>query len=453
MIKVRFAPSPSGYVHIGNIKTAIFNWLFLLSQKQKGEDGLFLLRIDDTDLARTKQEYIDAVKEDVKWFGISWDETFHQSSRFDRYNECLEKLKADGRVYVCYETAEELEAKRKRQIARKQAPVYDRSALKLTDEDKKRLEAEGRKPYWRFKLNEGDVVFNDLVKGECKFNMKHLSDPVIIREDGTYLYNFPSVIDDMDSGITHIIRGQDHLTNTAMQIQMFEALGAKFIPQFAHYPMILNAEGHKFSKRESDISIRNLKNDGIEAMTIANVLVSLGSANGGKMHKSMEELAKNFDLSNYGSAFSRFDMETFAHENGKLLRILDFDDVKDRLVAIDGRIDAKFWDMVKGNINKLSDISYWVNVVYGDIETPALSSDEKSFLNSALSSLPTDGYNEGTMKIWANAITDATGKKGCDLYHPIRLALTGIEFGPELSALLPLIGKEKIEERLRKAIK
>ncbi|MBD5405516.1 glutamate--tRNA ligase [bacterium] len=452
MIKVRFAPSPSGYVHIGNIKTAIFNWLFLLSEKQKGNDGKFLLRIDDTDLSRTKQEYIDAVKEDVKWFGIDWDESFHQSSRFDRYNECFEKLKAEGRVYVCYETAEELEAKRKRQIARKVAPVYDRSALNLTEEDKKKLEAEGRKPYWRFKLNEGDVVFNDLVKGECKFNMKHLSDPVIIREDGTYLYNFPSVIDDMDSGITHIIRGQDHLTNTAMQIQMFEALGAKFIPQFAHYPMILNAEGHKFSKRESDISIRNLKNDGIEAMTIANILVGLGSANGGKMHKNMEELASTFALSNYGSAFSRFDMDTFYKENGKLLRVLDFDDVKDRLVSIDGRIDAKFWNMVRGNIDKLSDISYWVNVVYGDIEAPALSSDERSFLNTALSSLPVGDFDENTMKIWANAIMDATGKKGRDLYHPIRLCLTGIEYGPEMTALLPLMGRDKVIERIKKSV-
>ncbi len=448
MIKVRFAPSPSGYVHIGNIKTAIFNWLFLLSQKQKGEDCVFLLRIDDTDLSRTKQEYIDAVKEDVSWFGIKWDETFHQSSRFNRYNECLEKLKKDGRVYVCYETQEELEAKRKRQIARKLPPVYDRASLNLTEEDKKRLEAEGRKPYWRFKLNDGDVVFNDLVKGECRFNMKHLSDPVIIREDGTYLYNFPSVIDDMDSGITHIIRGQDHLTNTAMQIQMFEALGASFIPQFAHYPMILNAEGHKFSKRQSDISIRSLKNDGIEAMTIANVLVGLGSANGGKMYKSMEELAKTFSLSNYGSAFSRFDMDTFYKENGKLLRILDFDDVKDRLLLIDGRIDEHFWNMVKGNIEKLDDISYWVNVVYGEIEPPALSNEEKKFINTIIDCLPVD-FNQNVMKIWAEAIFNATGKKGRDLYHPIRLAITGIEFGPELSQLLPLMKRDKVIERLK----
>lgn len=448
MIKVRFAPSPSGYVHIGNIKTAIFNWLFLLSQKQIGQDASFLLRIDDTDLSRTKQEYIDAVKEDVSWFGIKWDETFHQSSRFNRYNECLQKLKNDGRVYACYESPEELEAKRKRQIARKLPPVYDRASLNLTEEQKAKLEAEGRKPYWRFKLNQEDVVFNDLVKGSCKFNMKHLSDPVIVREDGTYLYNFPSVIDDMDTGITHIIRGQDHLTNTAMQIQIFQALGAPFIPQFAHYPMILNAEGHKFSKRENDISVRKLKDDGIEAMTIANVLAGLGSANGGKMFKSMEELAKSFNLSNYGSAFSRFDMDTFYKENAKLLRILDFDDVKDRLCLIDGRIDADFWNMVKGNIQKLDDIAYWVNVVYGEINPPALSSEEKAFLNKAIDCLPLD-FNQNTMKIWAEAIFEATGKKGRDLYHPIRLALTGIEFGPELSLLVPLMKRDKVLERLK----
>lgn len=432
-IKVRFAPSPTGFMHIGNTRTALFNWL--LAKKLGGK---FMLRIDDTDRLRSKKEYEDAMRESLIWLGFEWSEEARQSARFDRYNEVKEKLMAEGRIYACYETPEELEIKRKRAMAKGQAPVYDRQALHYTAEDLAKFKAEGRKPHYRFKLLDGVIEWNDIVRGHCRYEAEKLSDPIIIREDGSYLYHLPSCIDDSDFGITHIVRGEDHTTNTASQIQMFEAIGGK-VPTFAHLPLLTGTEG-KLSKRLGSLGVRELKAEGVEAMAICSFLAKLGTSDAIEPYYSLDELAESLDFSKLGRSQPKFDEEELKHFNTKVVRSMPYSLVKDRIDA-----DETFWNNVRANLNVVDDVKVWEDICHKEV-TPII--EDKFLTDLAAELLPAEPWNESTFNEWMSILKAQSGKKGRELFHPVRKALTALDNGPELKTLLPLIGYEKAKKRL-----
>lgn len=443
-VRVRFAPSPTGYVHAGNIRAAIVTWLL-----GKKNNGHFLLRIDDTDLERSKKEYEENIEDSLIWLGMPWQEKARQSDRFGRYNELIEKLKADGRLYACYETADELALKRKTQLSRGLPPLYDRAALKLTDEQKETLKAEGRRPHWRFKMEHKAIEWNDIVRGAVRFEGKDVSDPVLIREDGTPLYHLCSVIDDIDYEMTHIVRGEDHVSNTAMHIQMFEALGAK-APQFAHLPMISDIEGGKLSKRLRSLSLKDLReNEGLEPMAICSLLARLGSSDPIEPFMSMQQLVESFDISKFSKGAPKFDMEELLRLNAKIVHQLSYDDVKVRLahMGLQDMTEA-FWLAVRPNLTKLADVQEWWQVANGPVE-PVIA--DAAFAETAATLLPPEPWNANTWKEWTEAVKAQTGRKGKDLFMPLRQAITGMEHGPELGVLLPLIGAEKTRKRLKKA--
>lgn len=433
-IKVRFAPSPTGFMHIGNTRTALFNWL--LSAKLGGR---FMLRIDDTDAQRSKKEYEDAIRDALVWLGLEWSEEARQSARVERYNEVTEKLKADGRIYACYETPEELEFMRKRLLNKGQPPIYDRQALNLTREQIAKYEAEGRRPHYRFKLLDGDIVWHDLVRGECCYSEKNLSDPVVIREDGSFLYHLPSVIDDADFGITHIVRGEDHVTNTAAQIQMFEAVGGK-IPAFAHLPLLTGKEG-KLSKRLGSLGVRELRADGVEPMAISSFLAKLGTSDPVEPFYSLKDLAGTLDFAKIGRAQPKFDEEELKHFNTRLIHAMPYAMVKERF-----SVTEEFWNAVRGNLDKLSDIKMWSDICFAEL-SPVM--EDAELTNMAAELLPAEPWNEETFDAWLNEVKTQSGKKGRELFHPLRKALTALENGPELKILLPFIGRERAYKRLK----
>ncbi len=432
-VKVRFAPSPTGYMHIGNTRTAVFNWLLALKL-----GGSFMLRIDDTDVLRSKPEYEAAIRDILTWLGISWSEEARQSARLDRYKEVVEKLKAEGRIYACYETAEELEVMRKQLMTKGLPPIYDRRALKLTAKEIAAYEAEGRKPHYRFKLIPGIIEWDDMVRGKCRYDAANLADPVIIREDGSFLYHLPSVIDDADFGITHIIRGEDHVTNTASQIQMFEALGAK-IPQFAHLPLLTGSEG-KLSKRLGSLGVRELRAEGMEAMAISSFLAKLGTSEAIEPYYDWSSLAATLDLNKLGRSQPRFDEEELKLFNTRYVHTLPYEKVKDRIDA-----DSSFWNAVRGNLNIVEDVVEWENICHKKLK-PIVEDKELTSLAAEL--LPAEPWDENTFSDWSEAVKNQSGKKGKSLFHPLRLALTAQENGPELKKLLPLIGRERAFKRL-----
>ena len=433
-IKVRFAPSPTGHMHIGNTRTALFNWLW--AKKMGGE---FMLRIDDTDFARSKKEYEDSMRESLKWLGLTWSSEARQSARFERYKEVTSKLIKEGRIYACYETPEELEFKRKRALSKGLPPIYDRQALSYTQEDIAKFEKEGRKPHYRFKLNDGEIKWLDAVRGEVKYNAANLSDPIIIREDGSYLYHLPSVIDDSDFGITHILRGEDHVTNTASQIQMFEAIGGR-VPTFAHLPLLTGKEG-KLSKRLGSLGVRELKAEGVENMAICSYLAKLGTSEEIRSFYSLEELAQTLDFSKIGHAQPKFDVDDLKHFNIKHVHNMPYEVVKDRVP-----VNEVFWNKVKANLETVADVEVWDKICNGEIE-PVI--ENKALTDTAADLLENTAFDDQTFNTWMNAVKEKTGLKGKDLFHPIRLALTGEASGPELKTLLPLIGYEKAYKRLK----
>ena len=433
-IKVRFAPSPTGFMHIGNTRTALFNWL--LAKKLGGK---FMLRIDDTDTLRSKKEYEDAMRESLQWLGFTWCEEARQSARFARYDELRDKLMQQGRIYACYDTPEELQIKRKRAMAKGQAPIYDRQALHYTPEDIARFEAEGRKPHYRFKLNPGIIEWNDIVRGHCQYEAEKLSDPIIIREDGSYLYHFPSCVDDSDFGITHIVRGEDHVTNTAAQIQMFEAIGGK-VPTFAHLPLLTGTEG-KLSKRLGSLGVRELKAEGVEAMAICSFLAKLGTSDAIEPYYSLDELAQSLDFAKLGRSQPKFDEEELKHFNTKFIRNMPYECVKDRV-----NVGADFWNKVRANLDVVADIELWHNICNNEV-TPII--EDKALTDLAASLLPAEPWDENTFNAWLNEVKTQSGKKGKELFHPIRKALTALDNGPELKTLLPLIGYNKAYKRLK----
>ena len=438
-VKVRFAPSPTGRLHIGNIRPAVFNWLFA-----RREHGVFVLRFDDTDLERSKEEYVAGIRDDLTWLGLTWDEEFRQSSRFPFYEETAEKLKKAGRLYACYETAEELERRRKRQMARGLPPVYDRAAPKLTEDEKRALEEEGRKPHWRFLLEQRPTVWEDLIRGPQEIDAASVSDPVLIREDGTPLYTFTSVADDADTGVTHIIRGEDHVTNTAVQIQIFEALGAK-APAFAHHNLLVGAQGEALSKRLGSLSIQGLREAGFEPLAVITHASLIGTSEALHPQGSLEALAHLCDFSKISRAPARFDLEELKGLNAKLLHAMPYEAVADRLHARGVNGGEAFWLAVRANLEVFADVDQWWSVVHGPI-TPVV--EDAAFLDRALAHLPPEPWDTGAWRSWTEAVKKATGAKGRALYHPLRLALTGLDRGPELKDLLPLIGYERAAARL-----
>lgn len=433
-VKVRFAPSPTGYMHIGNTRTALFNRLLALKT-----GGRFMLRIDDTDKLRSKKIYEDSMRESLKWLGFEWDEEAHQSERFSRYDALRDKLIAEGLIYPCYDTPEELQIKRKRAMARGEAPVYDRQALHYTKADLERFSAEGRRPHYRFRLLPGVIEWDDLVRGHCRYEAEKLSDPVIIREDGSYLYHFPSCVDDFDFGITHIVRGEDHVTNTAAQIRMFEAIGGK-APVFAHLPLLTGTEG-KLSKRLGSLGVRELRADGIEPMAICSFLAKLGTSENIEPYYDLQELAETLDFQKLGRSQPKFDENELRHFNTVFVHSLPYEKVKDR-----AGVDKQFWDSVRHNLDKVSDIKTWADICQGEI-TPVI--EDKGLTDLAAELLPAEPWDDGTFGAWINSVKEKSGKKGRELFHPVRKALTGLDNGPELKALLPLIGYEKAVKRLR----
>lgn len=439
-IKTRFAPSPTGKVHIGNMRTAVVVWLFARAQ-----GGHFLLRIDDTDLERSKKEYEIALKEDLTWLGMNWDSTFNQidADRVAAHAAAVEKLKASGRLYACYESAEELALKRKVALNQGKPPVYDRAALSLTDAQKAEFETKGIRPHWRFKLNDAPIVWRDLVRGEVKFNGADLSDPVMIREDGRPLYHMGSVVDDIDSGVTHIVRGEDHISNTAVHVQMFEAFGAP-VPQFAHLSLIADKEGGKLSKRLGSLSIAELRDEGIEAMAILSLLGRLGTSLPIEPLTKIEDLLKGFDFNIFSKATPKLDTEELYRLNEKIVHQLSYADVKHRVPA---QVDEAFWLAVRANLKKVSDVSEWVDMVHKK-PANALSADEKEFVAKAASVLPEGTLSATSWNDWITAIKPTTDRKGKELFMPLRRALTGMDHGPELGALLPLLGREEVLSRL-----
>ena len=434
---VRFAPSPTGRIHIGNARTAILNWLFALKN-----GGQFVLRYDDTDTARSTDEFARGIAADLDWLGITPQRVEWQSKRFARYDDLAGQLREAGRLYACYETPDELDRRRKRQMARGAPPVYDRAGLKLTSDERVRLEAEGRKPHWRFKLDGRVVEWNDLIRGPQHIDTSTLSDPVLVREDASYLYTLPSVIDDIDFNISHVIRGEDHVVNAAVQIEITQALGGN-VPSYAHHSLLTGADGKGLSKRLGSLSIGAMRESGLEAMAVVSHAALLGTSDNIHPCTDYAELVEGFDLSKLSRAPAKFDEAELAHLNTKLLHNLPWEMVKDRL----DHGSEEFWLAIRGNIEKLLDSKTWFDIITNGIN-PVVAEEDREFITEARRLLPPEPWDGTTWKAWTDAVKAATGRKGKPLFMPLRLALTGLDHGPELAQLLPLIGRERTLERL-----
>ena len=439
-MKLRFAPSPTGLLHVGNARVAIANWLHA-----RRHGGTFLLRLDDTDLERSKPEFAAAIEEDLRWLGLDWDELVAQSDRLDRYADAAERLKAAGRRYPGFETEEELAYKRERRRREGRPPIYDREALKMTPEQIARAIANGKQPYWRFRLSMRPVGWRDLVLGERTVKLSAISDPVLIRADGSPLYTFTSVVDDLEMDVTHIIRGEDHVTNTGIQLDLFEALGGNPVGlAFAHLPLLTDQDGGPLSKRLGSISLRHLRKDGVEPAALVGYLAALGTS-ADPVPGMPVDLAPAYDIGRVSHATARFDTRQMLALNRRVLHEAPFAAVRDRLPE---GADEEWWLAVRGNLDLMREARPWFEIVRGTI-VPPVQEGEQDFLAAALAALPPEPWDGATWSAWTGALKAATGRKGKALFHPLRLALTGEEQGPDLGALLPLIGREKAAFRLR----
>jgi glutamyl-tRNA synthetase len=438
-IRLRFAPSPTGRIHVGNVRTALMNWLFALRQ-----GGQVLLRIDDTDLARSTKEYEQAIEDDLRWLGLPWNERANQSARFDVYEKAAQKLKDAGLLYPAYETEDELDRKRKIAQATGKPPVYDRAALKLTGAERAQFEAEGRKPHWRFKLSGARKDWVDLVRGPQSIDTASLSDPVLIREDGAFLYTLPSVVDDIDFKITHIVRGEDHVTNSGVQIEIFEALGGD-VPAFGHFPLLVGADGAALSKRIGSLGVGELGVEGYEPMALLSHLAKIGTSDPVEARLTLDALAEEFAFEKIGRAPARFDPEELKRVNAAVVHQLEYAAVKDRLVKLDADKGEAFWLAVRANLTLLPDVKEYAQIVDGPI-TPVIA--DTSFAATAAELLPKGAYDATSWQAFTNAVKDKTGAKGKALFMPLRQALTGMDHGPEMAALFPLIGEERARKRL-----
>ena len=436
----RFAPSPTGLLHLGNIRTALINWLYA-----RTHNGKFILRIDDTDQERSKDEYISKIKYDLEWLGIDYDDTFNQSSRFERYREQFEKLKADGRIYPCYETPEELERKRKLQMASGGKQVYDRSSLSLTDEEKRAYEEDGRKPHWRFLLQTERLKWNDLLKGELDIDLTSLSDPVLFREDGVPLYTFSSAVDDIDYNITNVIRGDDHTSNTAVQIEIINAIDKNRIT-FAHHALLKASSGDKLSKRDNVISIDSFRKSNLEPLAILSLLATIGTSQSIELKDSLNQIISEFKLETISTSPGRIEIDVLNALNKKQVQKLNFDEVSERLKNINEKIDEKFWNTIRSNLETVEGVKQWSDIVF---DSKSIEAEDKEYIKSAMELIPDDPWDENTWELWTSAIKEKTGRKGKELFLPLREAFTGMSHGPEMKLLIQLIGREKILERVK----
>ena len=438
--KVRFAPSPTGHLHVGNLRTALVNFLYA-----KKAGGHFMLRIDDTDPQRSTEEFEASIRSDLNWLGISWDGEGRQSERLKKYRSALQTLIENGRAYPCYETQEELQLKRKAQLMSGKPPVYDRAALNLTDAQKKAFSQKNITPHYRFLLKDMEVKWKDLVRGESSINMSSLSDPVLLRADGRVIYTLASVVDDIEFGITTILRGEDHVTNSAAQIQLFEALGAE-APEMGHIALLSGSDGQNLSKRLGSLSIGQLRDSGFEPLAIISLLSRIGTSDAIEAFAEFNEIIEQFSIKKFGRSIAKFDQTELSLINSKILQSLNFDKVFDRfkLLGIPD-IDAEFWNAIRGNIAHFEDVKFWWSLCNSEIK-PIIQDTE--LCNFAIKTMPEGELTAEIWPKWISLISEKTGKKGQSLFQPLRLALTGRMQGPEIKNLLRYMGRERVRKRL-----
>ncbi|WP_066701801.1 glutamate--tRNA ligase [Celeribacter ethanolicus] len=437
MIVTRFAPSPTGFIHIGNLRSALFN--YLLTRKAGGQ---FILRLDDTDQVRSTQEYADGVLEDLEWLGFTWDRFEKQSERLDRYEEAAQELRDKGRFYEAFETPTELDLKRKKQLNMGKPPVYDRAALALTDEEKDKLRAERGNGVWRFKLDQQRIDWEDGILGPISIDAASVSDPVLIRADGQFLYTLASVCDDIDFGVTNIVRGADHVTNTATQIQIIEALGGT-VPSFAHHSLLTGPHGEALSKRLGTLSLRDLRAQGVEPMALLSLMARLGSSQPVELRTSMDELIEGFDLSQFGAAPTKFDSQDLFALTSQINHSKPFSEVAEDVAAlgVPAEIAEPFWTVVRENITVKADMAGWWEL-FRDGAEPLVDDEDKDFIAEAFAMLPEPPYTAESWKEWTTAVKETTGRKGKGLFMPLRKAVTGMAHGPDMSNVLPLLQKK-----------
>ncbi|MBS0185299.1 MAG: glutamate--tRNA ligase [Proteobacteria bacterium] len=447
-ILTRVAPSPTGNLHVGNARRALENWLFA-----RHLNGRFMLRMDDTDVERSKEIYERSIQKDLEWLGLDWDLYVRQSDRLEHYRAAAEKLKHIGRLYPCYETPEELDFKRKRLLARGLPPLYDRAALSLTDAQKKTYEEEGRIPHWRFLLNPEKICWEDLIHGTLCFEGDKLSDPVLIKTDSYPVYSLASVVDDLDFKVSHVIRGDDHITNTALQIQLIEALnGNPLSIHFAHLPLLTDAMGGGLSKRLGSLSIESLREDGYEPMAINSLLARLGSSDPIEPFLDLNPLISSFNIKKFSKATAKFDIQELKHLNAKIIHLMPFSYAQEHLKNLGfPDVSEEFWKICHGNFSTFSDVTKWLKILHSPLMPLSFSSEDKDFLKLALMSLPKEPWGPDTWKEWTDLLKEKSNRKGKMLFMPLRLALTGEEHGPEMKELLPYLGFETSIKRLKGA--
>ncbi|THD75932.1 glutamate--tRNA ligase [Thalassobius vesicularis] len=433
MTTTRFAPSPTGYIHVGNLRTALMN--YLIARKT---GGTFILRIDDTDQERSKEEYVDQLQRDLEWLGLTWDRLERQSLRLDRYEDAAQKLRDMGRFYECFESPTELDLKRKKQLNMGKPPVYDRAALSLSDADKENLRAE-RGGYWRFLLKQERIEWADGILGDISIDAASVSDPVLIRADGQVLYTLASVVDDTDMGVTHIVRGSDHVTNTATQIQIMEALGFS-APSFAHHSLLTGAQGEALSKRLGALAIKDLREQGVQPAALLSLMARLGSSQPVELRTTLDEIADGFDLSQFGAAPTKFDVQDLFPLTSHYLQTLPYSAVADdiRALGVPDALAEQFWTVTRDNITVKADLAGWWALCRDGAE-PAIDDEDREFIAQAMTMLPEGPFDAGTWKSWTNAVKEATGRKGKGLFMPLRKALTGQAHGPDMGDLMPLL--------------
>jgi glutamyl-tRNA synthetase len=432
MTTTRFAPSPTGYLHIGNLRAALFNYAIA---RQNG--GTFVLRIDDTDQERSKDEYIQGIKDDLTWLGLTWDRVEHQSARMDMYLDAKQKLIDMGRLYECFETPVELDLKRKKQLNMGKPPVYDRAALDLSEAEKDALRAE-RGSHWRFKLDHARIEWDDEIVGTISIDAASVSDPVLFKNDGQILYTLASVVDDTEMGMTNVVRGSDHITNTATQIQIMQALGGT-IPRFAHHSLLTGPQGEALSKRLGTLALRDLRAQGVAPQAILSLMARLGSSDPVELRATVQEIVDGFDISKFGSAPTKFDADDLGPLTARYLATLTADDVAETLANVPAEQRPAFWTAIKGNINSLDDVAGWWTFFQKGPSAPLIADEDREFVAQAFDMLGNPPYADDTWSTWTSAVKEATGRKGKGLFMPLRKAVTGLERGPEMADVMPLL--------------
>ena len=434
MTTTRFAPSPTGHIHVGNLRTALMN--YMIARKAGGS---FILRIDDTDQERSKEEYVDQIKRDLEWLGLHWDRVERQSARLDRYADAADKLRAMGRFYEVFETPTELDLKRKKQLNMGRPPVYARAHLELSEEQKAAFRSEGRAGYWRFKLDQERIEWADGILGDISIDAASVSDPVLIRADGQVLYTLASVVDDTDMGVTDIVRGSDHVTNTATQIQIIQALGGA-VPAFAHHSLLTGPQGEALSKRLGALAIKDLRAQGVEPMALLSLMARLGSSDPVELRGNMDELIAGFDITRFGAAPTKFDEQDLFPLTAHHLQSLPLEAVAQDIAALGVPEDlaARFWQVTRDNITTRADLAGWWTLCRDGAE-PVIAAEDRDFVAQALALLPDGAFDDDSWRQWTTAVKEATGRKGKGLFMPLRLALTGQAHGPDMAALLPLL--------------